>query len=378
MAGALRSRAGRRDGGRAEARSGGVLGRLSFDRPGFRLAVELDLPERGVAGIFGPSGSGKTTLLRCVAGLEPGARGRLEVGGELWQDDATGHRTPTHRRPLGYVFQESSLFTHLSVRGNLRYGWRRVPERRRRLHPREAARRFGLERLLDRRVDDLSGGERQRVALARTLLAHPRLLLLDEPLASLDDTARSEILGELERLVREVEVPVLYVSHDLGGVGRLADHLLVLDRGSVVAQGPLTELLTRLDLPLAGRPDAEAVLEATVGGHDEEFHLTRLDSEAGPLWVPGESVEIGWTVRVRVLARDVSLTLARQTGTSILNIVPATVAELREEDDAQTLVRLRVGEAALLARVTRRSAQHLGLRPGLELWAQVKSAALLR
>lgn len=355
----------------------GVRGAFRLERPGFRLEVELDLPARGVTGVFGPSGSGKTTLLRCVAGLEPGARGHLRVAGEVWQDDATRVHLPVHRRPLGYVFQESSLFSHLSVRGNLEYGWRRVPPRRR-LAVDETARRFGLEALLGRGVDDLSGGERQRVALARALLADPRLLLFDEPLASLDGRARSEILDQLEVLGRQIELPVLYVSHDLGEVGRLADHLLVLEAGSAKAQGPLMELLTRLDLPLARRADAEAVLAATVTGHDREFHLTRLATAAGPLWVPGEELAVGREVRVRILARDVSLTLERQTRTSILNILPARVEELAAEDASQVLVRLAAGEATLLARITRRSAGALGLAPGRALWAQVKSAALLR
>lgn len=351
-----------------------IQARFHIERDGFVLDVDLALPARGVTGIFGPSGCGKTTLLRAIAGLERDTAGYCRVGDMLWQDAA--HFVPVHRRPLGYVFQESSLFPHLSVRHNLEYGLKRVPEHERRVSLEEAAALLGVERLLARRTHGLSGGERQRVAIARALLTSPRLLLMDEPLASLDQASKQEILPYLERLHDELDMPVLYVSHAPDEVARLADQLVLLDAGRVRASGPLGELLTRLDLAREPWAEAETVIEAQVAGHDETYHLSHLDFAGGRFHVVRNSLPVGHKARLRVLARDVSITLQAQSGTSILNIFPAVVEDLAEAGQSQMLVRLRLAGAPLLARITRKSASALGLVPGKPVYAQVKTVAL--
>ena len=349
--------------------------RLAFDRGTFVLDAELTVPDRGVTAIFGPSGCGKTSLLRAMAGLERSARGFLRLGDEIWQDDKTF--LPPHQRPLGYVFQEASLFSHLSVQGNLEYGYKRVPASDRRVAFDEAVSLLGMADLLSRDTADLSGGERQRTAIAQALLTSPRLLLLDEPLTGLDADSKAEILPYLERLHGELEIPVFYVSHAADEVARLADHLVLLEAGTVQASGPIGEMLTRFDLPMSHGDEAEAILEAEVSGHDEEFHLTHLIFPGGELHVTRQNLEVGQGVRLRILARDVSLTLTRQSGTSILNILPVTVQELAEEGPAQVMVKLSAGGTALLSRITRRSAQALNLQPGKQIFAQIKTVALL-
>ena len=346
-----------------------------LERGGFVLNVDLALPDRGVTAIFGPSGCGKTTLLRAIAGLERDPNGFCRVDGALWQ--AGSRFLAPHHRPLGFVFQEASLFPHLSVRRNLEYGLKRVSRHQRRVTLSEAVALLGIESLLERRPHGLSGGERQRVAIARALLTSPRLLLMDEPLAALDRASKGEILPYLERLHDELAMPLLYVSHAPDEVARLADHLVLLDNGRVRAAGPIGELLTRLDLAREQGADAEAIIEARVAGHDETYHLSHLDFAGGRFSVVRNTLPIGHTTRLRVLARDVSITLQPQTGTSILNIFPATIDDLAEEGPAQMLVRLDIAGIPVLARVTRKSVSALALAPGKQVFAQVKAVALL-
>lgn len=352
----------------------GIDARFKLDWPGFSLDVDLSLPGRGVTALFGHSGSGKTTLLRCIAGLERAPQGRLAVDGEVWQD--AGRWVPTHQRPIGYVFQEASLFAHLTVMGNLRYGMKRVTDAQR-VSLDHAIELLGIGHLLDRRPDRLSGGERQRVGIARALAVSPRLLLMDEPLAALDHSRKQEILPYLERLHDELEIPVLYVSHSPDEVARLADHLVTMDGGRVVAAGPLADTLARLDLPIRLGEDAGAILDATVGEVDNDWHLVRVDFAGGSLWARDHGLPVGRRVRVRVLARDVSL--AEQPGTSsIQNVWRGCVDAVGDEEHpGLALVRVRIGASMLLARLTKRAAASLGVRPGLELWVQVKSVALM-
>jgi molybdate transport system ATP-binding protein len=360
-----------------------MRGRFRLARGGFELDVDFTAPATGLTGVFGPSAAGKTTLLRCMAGLERATDGLLEVGGEVWQDEARGVFVPVHRRRVGYVFQEAGLFAHLSVRRNLEYGLRRTPAGERRVRFEEAVEWLGLAPLLARDPRRLSGGERQRVAIARALLASPRLLLMDEPLAALDAPARQEILPYLERLQARLAVPVLYVSHAAAEVLRLADHLLLLAAGRLRASGPVAEVSTRLDL-LPWAPEAElgAVVEARVAGHDERFGLTYLDFAGGRLSLPRHAVEAGSRQRLRVLARDVSLALEPPVRTSVLNIFPARILEIGGGEGAgaagpQPLVKLDAGGAVLLAQITRKSLVTLELRPGLPVYAVVKGVALL-
>jgi molybdate transport system ATP-binding protein len=354
-----------------------IAARFRLDWRGFSLDVDLRLPGRGVTALFGHSGSGKTTLLRCVAGLERAQEGQLTVAGEVWQD--AGRWVPTHKRPIGYVFQEASLFAHLSVLGNLRYGLRRNRDAQSQALD-QAIELLGLSHLLDRKPDHLSGGERQRVAMARALAVGPRLLLMDEPLAALDLPRRREILPYLERLHRELALPVLYVTHAPDEVARLADHLVVLEAGRVVAAGPLAEMLTRVDGPIRVGEEAGAILEGRIAERDERWHLARVEIDAGggaALWIRDEGLPVGAVVRLRVLARDVSLT-AQPSPSSIQNVLLGQVEAFGEDEHpALQRVRLRVGDCRLLARLTRKSVADLHLAPGRPIWLQIKSAALV-
>jgi len=352
--------------------------RFKLDYPGFSLDVDLELPGHGITALFGHSGSGKTTCLRCVAGLERAPQAYLSINGELWQDSARGLFVPIHKRPLGYVFQEASLFPHLSVRRNLQYGLRRVARDERRVDWQRILDLLGIGHLLERMPSHLSGGERQRVGIARALLTSPRLLLMDEPLAALDLKRKSEILPYLERLHDDLDIPVLYVSHSPDEVARLADHVVMLDGGRVIAQGGLQETLARLDLPLAFDEDAGVVIESRVQEHDERYHLTRLSFPGGDVLVARRPEALGSTLRFRVHARDVSLARQRHDDSSITNIIPARVQQTADADTpAHLLVRLDAGGTPLLARITRRSAEQLGVLPGAQLWAQIKAVALL-
>lgn len=341
----------------------------------FTLAADLAIPMRGVTALFGPSGCGKSSLLRAVAGLDHHAQGTVRFGDETWQEN--GMFVPPHKRELGFVFQEASLFAHLNVRRNLEYGLKRVPVGERRITSERAVELLGIADLLERRPDTLSGGERQRVAMARALAVSPKLLLMDEPLAALDQERKQEILPYLEKLHDELSIPVLYVSHTMEEIARLADHLVLFGREGILASGPIQGMMTRLDLPLAHSTEASSLFDATVRSFDQTFHLTRLAFAGGTLTVPGMRLQAEQQVRVRIAARDVSLTLERQAETSIQNIFAATVEEVMPEDDSQVTVRLDVGGAPALSRVTQKSAVELQLAPGKPVYAQVKSAVLL-
>ncbi len=352
-----------------------ISAKFHIDRGEFMLDVDLQVPSRGVTALFGPSGCGKSTLLRAIAGLERHSHGELVVGDTTWQDEHVF--VPPHLRPFGYVFQEASLFAHLSVLRNLEYGFKRVPDDQRRVSVEQAVQLLGIEHLLQRKPGLLSGGERQRVAIARALCVSPRFLLMDEPLAALDSDSKQEILPYLEALHDSLEIPVFYVSHAMEEIARLADHLVLLDAGKVTATGPIHEMLTRLDLPLAHGSDAGAIFEAKVAGFDETYHLTHLDFSGGRFAVPGLGLELGQHVRVRIAARDVSLTLEHQDSTSIQNIFAATVDQVMAENDAQVTVRLELGGTPLLSRITQKSAAELDVKPGKAVFAQVKSVVLL-
>ncbi|MES2283361.1 MAG: molybdenum ABC transporter ATP-binding protein [Pseudomonadota bacterium] len=355
----------------------GITATFSQRNGDFSLDVSLAIPGRGVTAIYGPSGSGKTTLLRCIAGLERAKGAQLSVNGEVWQDDRAGVFVPAHQRPLGYVFQEASLFAHLDVQGNLDYGLKRVPATQRRVPLDQAIELLGIGQLLDRRSNTLSGGERQRVAIARALATSPSLLLMDEPLASLDVQRKAEILPYLERLHDELNMPVLYVSHSPDEVARLADHLVLLEGGKVLASGPARELMTRMDLPMAHGDSAAAIIDATVSGLEPHYHLSHADFAGGRISLLNPKLQVGQRVRVRIQARDVSLTLARQEGSSVLNVFAAVVSGLSPDNPGQVMVSLDAGGSTLLARVTQKSADALALAPGKAVFAQVKGVAVL-
>ncbi|SAL46343.1 ABC transporter [Caballeronia arvi] len=359
-----------------------IEARFLVEHGGFTLDLDLTLPGRGVTAIFGHSGSGKTTLLRCLAGLARPRVGRLVVNGEIWLDTERNIFLPTHKRPLGYVFQEASLFPHLSVKKNLRFGLERVRAAERRVDLAQAAELLGIGHLLERAPAGLSGGERQRVGIARALLTSPRLLLLDEPLASLDQKRKLEILPYLERLHDELDIPVLYVSHAPEEVARLADHLVLLEGGRALASGPIADTLARLDLPLALADDASVVLEGIVDGYDSRYGLLTLalPGSSAKLTVVHASSPAGRAMRVTVKARDVSLITGahEQDRSSVLNVLPATVIGIADDaNPSQAVVRLDVDGSPLLARVTRYSLDRLGIVEGMRVWAQVKAVSLL-
>lgn len=353
---------------------GGIHARFLLERPGFVLDVDLELPGHGVTALFGHSGSGKTTFLRCIAGLERVPEGRLIFEGETWQD--AKHWRPTHQRPIGYVSQDASLFPHLTVMGNLRYGYARSRSTGR-VRLDQIIDMLGIGHLLDRKPDRLSGGERQRVAIARAVAVCPRLLLMDEPLAALDLQRKREILPFLERLRDELDIPILYVSHLHEEVARLADHLVLMEGGKVLASGALSDMSARMELPVRLADDVGVVLAGVVAEKDVAWHLARVEFDGGSLWVRDGGVRVGQRVRVHVLARDVSLAL--QPGvTSIQNLLLGEVDAVGEDTHPGiALVRVRVGAALLLARLTRRAVSRLGIAVGQRVWTQIKSAALV-
>jgi molybdate transport system ATP-binding protein len=361
--------------------------RLRLPRAGgFTLDVDLALPARGITVLFGPSGSGKTTVLRCVAGLERAPQARVRIAGEDWQDSARRLCLPTWRRPLGYVFQEASLFDHLDVRGNLGFGLRRSHAAGGASALSQAVELLGIGHLLDRRTQALSGGERQRVAIARALATQPRLLLLDEPLAALDAARRQDILPWLERLRDETRIPMLYVTHSADEMARLADTLVLMDQGRALACGPVDEVLLRTDLAVLPDEDTGVLVHGQVLERDTRWQLARVGFQGGALWLRDAGIATGRSVRVRVLARDVSVATQCPQATSVQNLLPCSVVSVDTDprQAAQVLVRLacEAGTAPgqgtmLLARITARAAHGLALAPGMPAWAQVKAAALV-
>ncbi len=354
--------------------------RLKIAYSGFSLDVDLHLPGRGVSALYGHSGSGKTTCLRCIAGLERAEQGFVQINDEIWQDSDNGIFVPPHKRALGYVFQEASLFPHLSVLANLQFGLKRIAKSQRRVDLAQATELLGIGHLLERHPQHLSGGERQRVGIARALLTSPKLLLMDEPLAALDSQRKSEILPYLQRLHDELDIPVLYVSHAQDEVARLADHLVLLSDGKALASGPIGETLARLDLPMAMGDDAGVIIEGQVSAYDAQYQLLSLQLPATEMniRVTHEPMTVGQALRCKVHARDISLALNNDASSSILNRLPVTVVSEQAADNAaHVLIRLDAGGTPLLARITRYSRDHLAIHPGQQLWAQIKAVAVL-
>lgn len=343
----------------------------------FQLDCEFSFPANGVTAIFGRSGSGKTSLLRCMAGLTRLSGARFQIGKTIWQDE--NQFTPPHQRDVGYVFQEANLFPHLNVRRNLIYGMKRARGKSRRPSLDQVVGLLELDHLLDRAPDRLSGGERQRVAIGRAILTRPKLLLMDEPMASLDGERRSEILPFLEDLRRDLDLPIVYITHQMNEIIRLADRIIVIDDGKIAASGSVEDVLSRLDLyPLTGRFDAGAVLTCDVAGHDDDDQLTKLVFSGGVIWVPRLELDIGHHVRIRIRARDIALSLKAPKQTSVLNIFQTRVLECRESNGSRGDISLSLGDNKLWASVTKRSMRELALKEGTEVYAMVKSVAVDR
>ena len=331
-----------------------------------------------VTALFGRSGAGKSSIVEMMAGLRRPESGRVVVSGETLYDKAAGINLPPERRGLGYVFQDARLFPHMSVEANLTYGMRRTRADARRIHFDTVVDLLDLGPVLQRRPHGLSGGERQRVAIGRALLVSPRLLLMDEPLSNLDHARRLEILPFIERLGQQLNLPIVYVSHNMDEILRLAETLVLISDGRVVATGAVEELLARLDLaPQTGRWEAGAAFPAEVLGHDEAYQLTRLGFAGGTLLVPGLDLPSGSQLRVRIRARDVSLALRPPEEISVLNVFPGSVLELGAAPGPQVDVLVDIG-AKLWARITRKSASQLAIEPGAQVYALVKAVAVDR
>jgi len=345
-------------------------------------AFELDIhfrSGRGLTALFGRSGAGKTSIVNAIAGLIRPERGRIVVDKAVLLDTERGIRAPTHRRRVGYVFQEGRLFPHLTVRQNLLFGRWFASGGAPSAHLDDVVELLGIGPLLNRRPGRLSGGEKQRVAIGRALLARPRLLLMDEPLASLDARRKDEILPYLERLRDQAGVPIVYVSHSVAEVTRLATTIVVISEGRVRAVGPVQAVMGRADLyPLAGRFEAGAVLAVHVVAHDPRWRLTELAGSFGKLVVPRLDVPIGTALRVRIRARDVILAVTPPAGISALNVLAGEVEKLVPIEEGALEVQLRIGNERLLARVTRRSGEALGLAPGRRVFAVIKTVAIDR
>ncbi len=346
------------------ARSTGAGGdvmafRHALKRGSFELDVDVQIPAKGITGLFGESGSGKTTLLRCIAGLEKSA---AHAG------------PPAHKRGVGYVFQEPQLFPHMDVRGNIEFGMRRSDSAR--VDMRQVVEMLGLDEMLDRDTRGLSGGEAQRVAIAAVLLRSPDLVLMDEPLASLDQRRKDELLPYLDRLHDELSVPMVYVSHSIDEVSRLCDHLLLIEDGKIVAAGELHELLARLDIPMLWGRNAGTVIDANPENYDSDYDLTQFRFSGGQLHVPGHFGSDTPNLRLRIAASDVSICRSQPSETTILNVLPARVDAIHESGPSSDMVRLAMGDDFLVAQVTRRSVARLGLKAGDEVFAQVKSVTV--
>lgn len=356
-------------------------------RRDFALDVDLSLPGRGITALFGASGSGKTTCLRVLAGLEPNVHALVQASGEIWQDSTHQRFVPVHQRSVGYVFQEASLFAHLSVEQNLRFGYDRTPKAQRRIDWQQGLELLGISHLLKHHPAELSGGERQRVAIARALASSPRVLLMDEPLAALDSPRKAEILPWLERLHGVLDIPVVYVTHSVDEVARLADHVVVLDAGKVKAEGSVFDITTRLELPLSQGDQAGAVIEAVAGRCESTEQLCLLEVPGGAQLLvprnPSRELAIGSQVRVCLMARDISISLEQPRMTSVLNVLPAKVVQVSAPHQGQHLVALDISQketqaSVILSRISQVSADRLGLQPGVPVFAQIKGVAIVR
>jgi molybdate transport system ATP-binding protein len=365
---------------------------LKWPRKSFTLDLDLVIPAQGVTAIYGASGSGKTSVLRCLAGLEKVENCELSFRGQVWQN--RNKFVPTNQRAIGYVFQEASLFPHLTAGANLRYALTRARPGNALTTFADVVELLGLLTLLDQYPDQLSGGERQRVAIARALLINPQLLLMDEPLASLDHQRKQELLPYLERICHQFNVPVIYISHSLWEVSLLADHIVMLDAGKVTKSENFLAAINKPDFPISQQESISSLLQCKVMEHNQNWGLTRFtlkgmdkpevaESLAAKkvqphsLWLPQCDLAPGQEVRLNILASDVSLSLSHHEDTSISNILPVTIISMESLPHGLLMLQLQLGDAILRAKLTQRSVDRLGLTIGEKVWAQVKSAALI-
>lgn len=348
---------------------------FKFQQADFHLDVDLDLPKVGISAIYGPSGCGKTTLLRLIAGLDYSESGYFRLGSNVWQDQ---HRfLQTHKRPLGYIFQEPSLFPHMNVADNIQYGRNRAGTPSQALPLDTIIQLLGISDLLKRQPQTLSGGERQRVAIARALATNPELLLMDEPLAAIDSQRKQEILPYLQSLNSQLQIPVIYVTHSIDEAAQLADQLVFMEKGNILANGEISKVMTQLEIPLGAQSKRSSIINGCVSATDKDFGISYFNFPGGRFAITSKELPVGQGVRVQVFASDVSLSLERATSSSILNIFPARVVETLADGTSQVLVKLKVGDQQLLSLISRKSADRLNIILGTRVFAQIKSAALL-
>lgn len=348
---------------------------IQLHRQDFSIKAEFDIPSRGVLGIFGHSGSGKTTLLRCIAGLEKNTRGHITVNGENWLDNHNNFSS--QKRNIGYIFQDSRLFPHLTVKDNLEYGAKRCrTSSDNTIDKRHLLELLHISHLLQRKPHQLSGGETQRVAIGRALLMNPQLMLMDEPLASLDEKRKQEILPFLDRLHEELNIPMLYVSHNLEEVSRFCDHMVVMNQGQVEFKGTVHDALVSPQSPLSRAENAAAILEGTIIKQEKDIHLSTVQTTHGNRLLIQGLATVGKHVRMRIQARDISLTRTVATDTSILNIIPGIISNIIEEKQAHLLLQIDSDGDILLTRITRKSYRDLKLQPGQNIYMQIKAVSI--
>lgn len=343
----------------------------------FDLDLSVSLPSRGVTVILGESGSGKTTLLRCIAGLQNTNSGYLNLNGEIWVDSQHALFHAAHQRSIGYVFQQANLFPHLTVADNIQFGRKRIKKALSEAKLQKLITILGIDGLMSRPASSLSGGEQQRVAIARALALEPAVLLMDEPLAALDWQRKQEILPYLQNLQQALEIPVIYVTHSLQEMAQLADYVVILQAGRVLAQGSLEVILQNANLAMNQQGDAFSVWPMRLLDHDPNFALSRASFAGGELFLPQLDFPVGQNFRLQIFARDVSITLEKATATSIVNILPARILNIQAISLGQCLVQLQTGDQTLMAHITRKSQEQLNLQAGMEVFAQIKGSSVV-
>lgn len=357
-----------------------ILGAFRLTKGNFTLDVEFDFPSSGITAITGASGCGKTTLLRCIAGLENAVIGDFHINGECWLDSQKNIFTPPNKRIVGYIFQDAALFPHMSVKQNLEYAYKRRNVDQHTIAWDDVIDSTGISKLVERNIGNLSGGEKQRVAIARALLSNPDILLMDEPVSSLDKKSRASITKLIGKIHNEHNIPIIYVSHDLEEISQLADRVMCIENGKVTDIGKVNDILSSFDKSFSHEETAHTIIQGEVVDYDRNYHLAKISFAGGSLFISSPSIKRNSNVKLQIYARDVSISIKKPTGTSILNIVQASIIEVcpKKDSHGQYIIKLDANDAILLAHITQRSLEDLKLEVGLGVYAQIKSVSVRR